>query len=93
MRLLITITWLLFSNVYSSCNPNDNDEGSDDVVNVTDEIEAKAVGSSELMDDYKNTKPNLKKGSLPTIMKKEETILNSKYLYHILPKSCFVIEL
>ena len=29
----------------------------------------------------------------PTIMKKEETILNSKYLYNILPKSCFVIEL
>ena len=80
MRLLITITWLLFSNVYSSCNPNDNDEGTDDVANVTDEIEAKAVGSSEVMDDYKNTKPNLMKGSLPTIMKKEEKVLNSKYL-------------
>ena len=85
MRLVITIIWLLFSKAHSSCNPDDNDEGSGDVTNITEEIEAKAVESSESMDDYRNTKPNLKKGSLPTIMKKEEKILNSKYLNHFIP--------
>ena len=90
MRLVITITLLLFSNAYSSCNPDDNNEGSGEVANVADEIEAKAVGSSKIMDGYENTRPNLKKGSLPTTMKNEENIANSKYLL-ILPLYCFKI--